>query len=538
MSYKAYLGLTITNNNMKSNNKILTPKVVAGGSAIPIGKNYYYMTGKKHSQGGIDIGKDPKTGLEVEDGEVMHLTNDEVKVFSSVPFLNGESPAEKVMNGDTPSKVFNAQEKFKDNKGINDDGSKKALGGYGPGPDDPNSGITLTNRVSKFVPNATDKLYGNLNADKSLLGANGKFNVQKNNGTILNGQYNDNSQWGNDPNIVQDVQLAPKLISDKAAGLDNAYTPARDRNAPHTDIPMIKSSTGRNRYATGGYKKYADGGNKKYSTNPDDFQEPINTDTGFNVSDNSDILANSTPKPNLFGRIGNSLNSLDNDVSKYYKDNPGALNDTVGIGSNIIGSIVASSTNNKVLDKMKYSAPPIARQATKLKTTININPQLDKMRETAAAYERDIDNNTASSRVALARKQRGRVASMLDTNDLYGNKENTETQLINQDKLNQQQISNANNQDYNQWQQNKSAFDNAILEKKAENKVGLIDNLNAGVQDFITRNEKRSSDKNNMLTIAAAHPNVNPRILKELGVTNITDQMIADWEKANKKTKS
>ena len=103
------------------------PNVVRGGVAIPLkGKtNYYYMTGRKHTNGGIDIGQNPKTGIEVEDGEVMHITNNGARVFSAVPFLNGESPAEKVMRGENPNKVFNEQERFKKVNKIKDDGSRK-----------------------------------------------------------------------------------------------------------------------------------------------------------------------------------------------------------------------------------------------------------------------------------------------------------------------------------------------------------------------------------------------------------------------------
>ena len=109
--------------------KSLKPKVVSGGKAIPVGKNYYYMKGRKHEQGGIDIGADPKSGLEVEDGEVMHLSKDGVKVFSAQPILNGQSPAEKVLGGDNPNDVFNAQEEFKDRNKLNDDGTMKFRNG-------------------------------------------------------------------------------------------------------------------------------------------------------------------------------------------------------------------------------------------------------------------------------------------------------------------------------------------------------------------------------------------------------------------------
>lgn len=105
------------------------PNIVRGGNAIPLGNNFYYIKGRKHSAGGVDIGADPKTGLEVEGEEVMKVTPKEVRVYSSVPFLQGNSPAELVMGGANPDAVFNAQEEFKDRNRINDDGSKYKNGG-------------------------------------------------------------------------------------------------------------------------------------------------------------------------------------------------------------------------------------------------------------------------------------------------------------------------------------------------------------------------------------------------------------------------
>ena len=107
----------------------MKPKVVNGGKAVDIGNNLYYMNGRKHSQGGIDIGKNPKTGLEVEDGEIVETRPDSLRVFSAQPIINGNSPAKLVMGGANPDKVFQAQETFKDVNGINDDGSKKRMGG-------------------------------------------------------------------------------------------------------------------------------------------------------------------------------------------------------------------------------------------------------------------------------------------------------------------------------------------------------------------------------------------------------------------------
>ena len=105
------------------------PNVVAGGIAQPLGNNFFYMNGRKHSQGGIDIGPSDKTGIEVEGGEVVETNGNELKVYSAQPILNGASPAKLVMGGANPNKVFKAQEDFKDRNRINDDGTKYKEGG-------------------------------------------------------------------------------------------------------------------------------------------------------------------------------------------------------------------------------------------------------------------------------------------------------------------------------------------------------------------------------------------------------------------------
>lgn len=110
-------------------NGVFVPNIIKGGNAVSIGNNFYYINGRKHYSGGVLVGEDPKTGLEVEGEEVMKVTPKEVRVYSSVPFLQGNSPAELVMSGANPDAVFNAQEEFKDRNRINDDGTKYENGG-------------------------------------------------------------------------------------------------------------------------------------------------------------------------------------------------------------------------------------------------------------------------------------------------------------------------------------------------------------------------------------------------------------------------
>ncbi len=105
---------------------VLKPNVVRGGRAIGLGNNLYLMKGRTHSKGGIDIGKNPKTGLEVENNEVMQVSPQGVRVFSAQPILGGISPAQYILGGANPNQVFNAQEQWKKVNKINDDGTRKA----------------------------------------------------------------------------------------------------------------------------------------------------------------------------------------------------------------------------------------------------------------------------------------------------------------------------------------------------------------------------------------------------------------------------
>lgn len=148
------------------------PNIVRGGAAIPIGKkNFYYMQGRKHEQGGIDVGRNPKTGLEVEGEEVMQVTPNEVRVYSSVPFLRGVSPAELVLNGADANKVFAVQEKYKDNNRINDDGTKYKYGG-----DNRQSTDSINKNTNTFNPNDfTFRSINTLDKVKSVEFKNGNY---------------------------------------------------------------------------------------------------------------------------------------------------------------------------------------------------------------------------------------------------------------------------------------------------------------------------------------------------------------------------
>lgn len=647
------------------NKQVKKPNVVRGGIAIPLGRNYYYMAGRKHKNGGIDIGKNPRTGLEVEDGEVMHISDKNVKVFSSVPFLNGKSPAQKVLGGENPDAVFKQQESFKDRNGINDDGTKKkALGG-----EDEQNIVTLPevvvtpekwqtdfinnfgdknirNKIYETLPNrvasykyAYDLHNANYDKDKIQLAINDFQKSRDNNYEDINinqalhnlyNVWNDagkpkitskdgpfNLFFKNRPNYSKPfntIHVPNKTLTDIISelahpiqfkfgnrnkinnylvdGVKAIYGELFDNRSHYRDPnhyefethsviePVLKKyiyGNDTNEYIKLKNKKRMGGlsRSKNYKSNSKSYSKeggiysitangktkmrmlsstggrtkaPFGIDyklpdiIGINPNENDKYvetmlepinkLVSNTQQPYTVKQNNSTTIKKHNLFSNTENPFKMTKGDTISLASNIGGSLISAGINALALKNLKVPSRPISAPAAKLKTRININPQLDRMRETIAEYERNVDNNTLSSRVALARKQNARLNSILQTNELYGAKENAETELINKDKINRQTVAAENVKAYNDWRDRVNAFENEIVDKKSENLVSMIGNINQGLQDVVSRNEQRDAERQTRLAMSAAHPNVNPRILKALGIKGITDEDIARWEKA------
>lgn len=547
--------------------KVMKPDVVRGGIAIPLkGKtNYYYMSGRKHKNGGIDIGRNPRTGLEVEDGEVMHIADKEIKVFSSVPFLNGKSPAQKVLGGENPDTVFKAQEAFKNRNGLNDDGTKKRMGGlsrskdYGsklkPYPNVKSEDFAGGNR-SYPIPTKADavdalrlaglhgrddvkaNVYSKYPELRKKAKAGGVYSVTVNGETKLRrfpstgsrtkaalGKLDDNVpeylRRNRDPLNVWDPLNAPQDLKDDK---DNSNTLPNNRL-----FDWAKHNSGRLTIQNYLYNKDEPKefiSPLKSNVATENYVPPILKDVFGNTNPLITTMKYSRATPNYI----EPKNNFGNKAKEYIKEHPNTVSDAIGLASNTIGGLISHNINKRMLDKLDYFPQPMARSAAKLKTRININPQLDKMRESLAAYENDINNSTSSSNVALARRQRARFANTLQTNNIYANRENTETELINKDRLNQQSIADANIRDYNTWLQNQTTFRNSLLEKKAENDIGLIETINSGIQNVLTNREKRNTEKQNVAAMSLANPDLPVEVLYEQGL--ISKRVLDAYRKA------
>lgn len=600
------------------------PNVVDGGIAHPLGNNFFYMNGRKHSQGGIDIGPSDKTGIEVEDGEIVETNGDELKVYSAQPIINGISPAKLVMGGANPNKVFKAQEDFKDRNKINDDGTIKAMGGlsrdkdYGskkkPYPSVAKKDFAGGHR-SYPIPTKADAidalrlagLHGRNDVKAKVYNKYPELRKKGSNGLIIsisgnvkNGLLHSPSSTGGRHDKLRD---GGKRINRHGRTWeydeDNGYyIPITDRTITRTSpYPIDRSARGETvsgseyTFRNGRWHKNksntfndnptknskVDNGNRR----PQYYAErelPLFNDgpaitsglvkAGWSHGNNKNITVDNTNIPNLpttkskgntprRGR-NKSSQSVQSSSTKtpptatYNRNLPTieasipttlpvstsapakqssqsdgkgqgkfkniTTADWIGLGSNIAGGLGSYFASKRAINKMRGPGRPTLISANKLKTKYNINPQLDRIREDKFEAYRDIDSNTASSRVGLARKQRVRNAAGQAVNQLYGEKENIETNLINQDRRNQQSVRQFNAQQYNQYIDRKTAFDNGIREAKLTNVNNLFTGINAGIQDIISRYENRKALNNTIGAMRASAPNVDDRIMRDAGV--------------------
>lgn len=597
------------------------PNVVAGGIAQPLGNNFFYMNGRKHSQGGIDIGPSDKTGIEVEDGEVVETNGNELKVYSAQPIINGISPAKLVMGGANPNKVFKAQEDFKDRNKINDDGTIKAMGGlsrdkdYGskkkpypsvakkdfagghrsyPIPTKADAvdalrlaGLHRRSDVKAKVHNKYPELRkkgntglivsisgnvknGLIHSPSSTGGLRDKFAVG---GTRINRH---GRTWEYDEQIGAYVPITNRTINRTSAypinksargetiiGSDYTFRNGRwsknnnvntNTNKPNVDngnrrpqyyakrrLPLFEDGAG----ITSGLVRagWSHGNNKGVSINNTNIPSLSATKSSGKTprggrsksSQSTQSISTKTPPTAVYNRnlpkveasIPTTLPVSTSTPAQgtKYSDGKGqgkfknlTTADWIGLGSNVAGSLASYLASKRAINKMRGPGQPTLISANKLKTKYNINPQLDRIREDKFEAYRDIDSNTASSRVSLARKQRVRNAAGQAANELYGNKENIETNLINQDRRNQQSVRQFNAQQYNQYIDRKAAFDNGIREAKVTNINNLFSGINAGIQDMISRYENRKALNNTIGAMRASAPNVDDRIMRDAGV--------------------
>lgn len=446
------------------------PLIAEGGTAIPIKKDSFLLKGRKHNNGGIVIGKG-KNSIEAEGDEVVQITPKQLKVFSAQPILNGNSPAELVQKGAKPSKVFDAQERFKDRNNLNDDGTKKKR-----------NMRTITGK----------KKLGGLSRKKD---------------------------YGSDKKPY------PSVKSKDFAGGGRSYPIPTKADA--RDALRLAGLHGRSDVRAKVYKKYPELKKSALGSKTRLLKNNYNN-FGLEKDYSKSFAPNAITKANMNSVKTNSVvpgkpigsSSSSSGSSKFSNFMNGAGGEAISAGIGAVGSLISGLLNKGSIDKV--SAPQIPTPQlvapAKLKTTVNINPQLSDVRESELRQNKLIEGNTASSVASIARQQRVSNNSLSQRSRLRGEKENMEIQLQNQDAMNRQQVASANAQQVNEANRFNSISStqtaNDKIQATANNRTNIIEGLTSGVRDYQLGMDKRRSEENATAAMMSANPEQMELFLK------------------------
>lgn len=459
----------IRNQLMKNGGNIprkgVVPLVAEGGTAIPIKKDSFLLKGRKHNNGGIVIGKG-KNSIEAEGDEVVQITPKQLRVFSAQPILNGNSPAELVQKGAKPSKVFDAQERFKDRNNLNDDGTKKKR-----------NMRTITGK----------KKLGGLSRKKD---------------------------YGSDKKPY------PSVKSKDFAGGGRSYPIPTKADA--RDALRLAGLHGRSDVKAKVYKKYPELKNKKATLGT------FGSLTGANrrlLALNQNVpSAGITAGAKIINPSASSIKPMNlssNNGSKGFNLFKGIdKGEAISSGIGAVGTLISGLLNKGSIDKTSAPQVPTPQliAPAKLKTSVNINPQLSDVRESELSQNRLVEGNTASSVASVARQQRISNNALSQRSRLRGEKENLETQLQNQDAMNRQQVASANAQQVNEANRFNSVSStqtaNDKIQATANNRTNIIEGLTSGVRDYQLGMDKRRSEENATAAMMSANPEQMELFLK------------------------
>ena len=181
--------------------------------------------------------------------------------------------------------------------------------------------------------------------------------------------------------------------------------------------------------------------------------------------------------------------------------------DWIGLGADILGSIATGIINSKGANSIHLPERPGFLQAAKLKTTYNVAPQEEEVNRVRNRSFEDIDAGTASSVAALNRRNLLNTKATDDINKLYAQKENVETELINKDALNQQEVAAQNLKIQSDWANKVADIQNAKDNAKTQAKVMTLQGLGRAVSNFVGQASQRYEDIQGMRYALAASEN-------------------------------
>lgn len=211
--------------------------------------------------------------------------------------------------------------------------------------------------------------------------------------------------------------------------------------------------------------------------------------------------------------------------------------DWYGLGADLVSSIGGSILGlgaYKNLD-FDYNLPNFVEESpVALNTTYHNEAQKSNVERNRLNSRNSILRNTMSGSTAVGRMQGVDTNALYQLNQLADEKTNKETELMNQNLLNEQQVRARNAAARNQYYNTVASIKNAAIQAKNEAELakgqilsGSLQGIGNSFQNFISQGRQNYDDTQAMLMGVAASDYATPSRLLELGVDVGDDAALA-----------
>ena len=235
---------------------------------------------------------------------------------------------------------------------------------------------------------------------------------------------------------------------------------------------------------------------------------------GFVSHDSNNIgssKTNTTPIDNWWNRNGMSVNS----------------SDWIGLGTDLAGSLALGAFNKSAYKNLKYDYKlpnyvdeiPVA-----FDTTYHNDAQRATVERNRLNAQKIIANNTSSANTAVQRMQQSNADAMMETNKLWDEKANKETELRNMAAQNEQQVRARNAAARNQYYQNIAEIQNKRIDAENANRLASsnawstsLQGLQGAANNFLNSTRQRFEDENALMATIAAGDAATPYRMMAFG---------------------
>ena len=341
--------------------------------------------------------------------------------------------------------------------------------------------------------------------------------------------------------VAQRVGNALRIFS--AQPMINGVSPAQavEAGANKNRIFAIQEALKRKGYKCGGRAKLKPGGKVNPIFKYNDYagiEDLPNSNTGISSGTyNNGNLSLGQAEKTIFpkGFVSHDSNNIGSSktntapIDNWWNRNGMSVNssDWIGLGTDLAGSLALGAFNRSAYNNLKYDYKlpnyvdeiPVA-----FDTTYHNDAQRSTVERNRLNAQKIIANNTSSANAAVQRMQQSNADAMMETNKLWDEKANKETELRNMAAQNEQQVRARNAAARNQYYQNVAEIQNKRIDAENANRLARsnawttsLQGLQGAANNFLNSTRQRYEDENALMATIAAGDAATPYRMMAFG---------------------